>query len=81
MQHEALITALGGPGVVAALCGVSVNTPVHWKTRGIPAPHWPRLVRAARRHGLKVSIEAIAEAAPQYPVRETAHMPRRRQRA
>lgn len=58
---DAIIDACGGTGEVAGSLGQSDSTVSGWRSRGIPSPHWPGIVRLAdERANSWVTFEALA---------------------
>ena len=49
MDAPAIISALGGPPVLAPLLGVSRTAVCNWRHSGIPSRHWPKIARAAAK--------------------------------
>lgn len=61
LTWDAIIDGCGGTGEVAGALGQSDSTVSGWRTRGIPSPHWPGVVRlAADRGKTEITFEALA---------------------
>lgn len=43
-RHAAILDRLGGHQRVASLLGLNVNSVGKWRSRGIPARHWHRII-------------------------------------
>jgi hypothetical protein len=64
MTWDMIIDACGGTGEVAGALAQSASTVSGWRSRGIPSPHWPGVVRlAASRGNIHVTFEALANLA------------------
>lgn len=64
LTWDAIIDACGGTGEVAGALAQSDSTVSGWRSRGIPSPHWPGVVRLAADRGTPaVSFEALANLA------------------
>lgn len=64
MTWDAVIDACGGTGEVASALSQSNSTVSGWRSRGIPSPHWPRVVALAEGRGAsEVTFEALANLA------------------
>ncbi len=50
MDAAQIVRALGGPTKLAALIQISRSAVSNWPNDGIPARHWPRIVRAAAQN-------------------------------
>jgi hypothetical protein len=68
MEHDRIIDllteALGTQSAVGECFGVSNTTISHWKGDGIPARHWPELLRLAKAYGLKLTLDDIEKHSP-----------------
>ena len=59
-----IIDALGGTGALAAALSQAKSTISGWRERGIPSPHWARVVQfAAGQHRPEITLEVLAELA------------------
>jgi hypothetical protein len=64
LTWDKIIDACGGTGEVAGALSQADSTVSGWRSRGIPSPHWPRVVRLAAERGASVvSFEALANLA------------------
>jgi hypothetical protein len=50
VDHATIIERLGGYRYVAEQIGRDPTTVFRWQTTGIPAEHWPAILRLAKRH-------------------------------
>ncbi len=64
LTWDAIIDACGGTGEVAGALLQSDSTVSGWRSRGIPSPHWPGVVRLAADKGKEeITFEALANLA------------------
>jgi len=68
MKHDRIIDllteAMGSQRELGEWFGLSHSTICHWKGDGIPARHWPELLRLANAYGLKLKLEDIEAHSP-----------------
>lgn len=64
MDHTTIIERLGGYRYVAERVERDPTTVFRWQTTGIPAEHWPAILRLARRRGLRLTLWQIERASP-----------------
>ena len=58
---DAIISELGGTGLVADRLEQSMSTVSGWRSRGIPAPHWEMVVALAIAAGkAEITLETLA---------------------
>lgn len=69
MTHGELIEAFGGPVALSEILNVASTTPYKWIWRGIPAAYYRRILRAAEARSIKVTLDELDAAAPQYPLK------------
>jgi hypothetical protein len=64
LTWDAIIDACGGTGEVAGSLAQADSTVSGWRSRGIPSPHWPSVVRLASGRGKpEITFEALANLA------------------
>lgn len=64
LNWDTIIDACGGTGVVAGSLSQSDSTVSGWRSRGIPSPHWPRVVRlAVEADKSEITFEVLANLA------------------
>ena len=64
MDHATIIDRLGGYRQVAERVGRDPTTVFRWQSTGIPAEHWPAILRQARKRRLRLSLTQIERASP-----------------
>ena len=68
MKHDRIIDllteAMGSQRELGEWFGLNHSTICHWKGDGIPARHWPELLRLANAYGLKLKLEDIEAHSP-----------------
>ena len=55
---------LGGQRALGRRMGVDHTTICHWRGRGIPPQHWPRLLMVAKRRRYKLTLSQIHRHSP-----------------
>jgi hypothetical protein len=64
VDHATIIERLGGYRFVAKRIKRDPTTVFRWQSTGIPAEHWPAILRLARRREVELSLDAIARSSP-----------------
>lgn len=64
MNHATVIERLGGYRYVARHVERDPTTVCRWQQTGIPAEHWPAILRLARRKGVRLSLDQLQRASP-----------------
>jgi hypothetical protein len=64
MDHASIIVRLGGYREVAPHVGRDPTTVCRWQQTGIPAEHWPAILRLARRKRMRLSLDQLQRASP-----------------
>jgi hypothetical protein len=72
MRHDRIIDLFGGNIPLAELVGRDPSAVSRWRINGIPARHWPLIVRLARRRRVAefddVSLTSLAAGMPKQTV-------------
>jgi len=72
VDHATIIERLGGYRYVAERVGRDPSTVCRWQTAGIPAEHWPAILRLAKRLGVRLSLATIEKTSPLWGDRTAA---------
>ncbi|HYM25280.1 MAG TPA: hypothetical protein VEU08_18815 [Vicinamibacterales bacterium] len=66
MDHKTILVDLGDNQTLATLLGVHQSTVSRWKSEGIPAEHWPRLLRIAHARRIWLTLDMLEAGSPTY---------------
>ena len=64
--HRSLLEQIGSNSDIGAALGVDHTRVSHWRRTGIPAEHWVGIAMLARRNGIALTAEEVAQAAPRH---------------
>ncbi len=63
MDVQQIIKNFGGPTAFASAIGVNPSTASEMKRRkSIPVSHWPNVIEAARKRGLRITSDVLMTA-------------------
>jgi hypothetical protein len=69
MHHKTILVELGDNRTLGELLGVHPSRVSRWKSDGIPAEHWPRLIRIAQARRVWLTLDMLEQGSPTYAER------------
>ena len=66
LTHRTLLEQIGTNSEIGVALWVDHTRVSHWRRTGIPAEHWVGIAMLARQHGIDITAEQVAQAAPRH---------------